>query len=104
DGNGHDLKAALAQRHGVDPGQVTLGNGSNDLLVLLAETFLTPQSSAVYSQYAFAIYGLVVQATGARANVAPAYHVGHSMPLGHDLTEMQAAIDANTRLVNIANP
>jgi histidinol-phosphate aminotransferase len=104
DGNGHDLKAALAQRHGVSPAQVTLGNGSNDLLVLLAETFLTVQSSAVYSQYAFAIYGLVVQATGARANVAPAYHVGHSMPLGHDLAAMLAAIDADTRLVYIANP
>jgi histidinol-phosphate aminotransferase len=54
DGNGHDLKQALAQRHGVAASQVTLGNGSNDILVLLAEAFLAPGSSAVYSQYAFA--------------------------------------------------
>jgi histidinol-phosphate aminotransferase len=104
DGNGHDLKQAIAQRHGVSPAQVTLGNGSNDLLVLLAESFLTAESSAVYSQYAFAIYGIAVQATGAQANVAPAYTAGHSMPLGHDLAAMHAAIDARTRLVYIANP
>ncbi len=104
DGNGHDLKQAIAQRHGVSPAQITLGNGSNDLLVLLAESFLTPQSSAVYSQYAFAIYGIAVQATGARANVAPAYTAAHSMPLGHDLVAMHAAIDATTKLVYIANP
>jgi histidinol-phosphate aminotransferase len=104
DGNGHDLKQAIAQRHGVSAAQVTLGNGSNDLLVLLAESFLTAESSAVYSQYAFAIYGIAVQATGAHANVAPAYTAGHSMPLGHDLAAMLAAIDARTRLVYIANP
>ena len=104
DGNGHDLKHALAQRHGVAMSQVTLGNGSNDLLVLLAEAFLTPQVNAVYSQYAFAIYGLVVQATGAQSRVAPAYQPGHPMQLGHDLDAMLERIDADTRLVYIANP
>jgi histidinol-phosphate aminotransferase len=104
DGNGHDLKAALARRHGVAASQVTLGNGSNDLLVLLAECFLTAQASAVFSQYAFAIYSIVVQATGARSNIAPAYHASHSMPFGHDLAAMLAAIDADTRLVYVANP
>jgi histidinol-phosphate aminotransferase len=104
DGNGHALKAALAQRHGVAPTQVTLGNGSNDLLVLLAEAFLTAQASAVYSQYAFAIYGIAVQATGAQGNVAAAFPVGHPMQFGHDLEAMLAAIDARTRLLYIANP
>jgi histidinol-phosphate aminotransferase len=104
DGNGHELKQALARHHGVDAAQVTLGNGSNDLLVLLAEAFLTPESSAVYSQHAFAIYSLVVQATGAKARVTPAYPAGHAMQLGHDLDAMLAAIDASTKLVFIANP
>jgi histidinol-phosphate aminotransferase len=104
DGNGHDLKQALAQRHGVAASQVTLGNGSNDILVLLAEAFLAPGSSAVYSQYAFAIYGLAVQATGAQARVAPAHAAGHAMELGHDLGAMLECIDAKTRLVYIANP
>lgn len=104
DGNGHDLKQAIARRHGVAAEQVTLGNGSNDLLVLLAEAFLAPGSSAVYSQHAFAIYGIVVQATGALAHVTPAHPRGHAQALGHDLTAMLAAIDARTRLVFIANP
>ena len=104
DGNGHDLKQAVARRHGVAMNQVTLGNGSNDLLVLLAEAFLDASSSAVYSQYAFAIYGIVVQATGARANIAPDHARGHAMELGHDLAAMLAAVDAQTRLIYIANP
>ncbi len=104
DGNGHELKQALARHHGVQPSQVTLGNGSNDLLTMLAEAFLTPDTSAVYSQHGFAIYGIVVQATGARAKVAPAYPVGHAMQMGHDLDAMLAAIDATTRVVYIANP
>jgi histidinol-phosphate aminotransferase len=104
DGNGHDLKVAIARQHGVGMNQVTLGNGSNDLLVLLAEAFLGPSSSAVFSQYAFAIYGLVVQATGARSNIAPAFPPGHAMAFGHDLAAMRAALDADTRLVYVANP
>jgi histidinol-phosphate aminotransferase len=104
DGNGHELKQALARHHGVQPSQVTLGNGSNDLLVMLAETFLTAEASAVYSQHAFAIYGIVVQATGATARVTPAYRPGHPMQMGHDLDAMLAAIDGSTRLVYIANP
>lgn len=104
DGNGHDLKQALARRHGVSMEQITLGNGSNDLLVLLAEAFLTPQCSAVVSQYAFAIYALAIQATGARILTAPGSAADSAMPYGHDLDAMLALVDDSTRLVYIANP
>lgn len=104
DGSGYDLKQALAGHHGVAPEQITLGNGSNDLLVLLAETFLDGSRSAVFSQHAFAIYSLVVQATGARGRIAPAYPAGHAMAFGHDLDAMLAGIDSDTRLMFIANP
>jgi len=104
DGNGHELKMALARTHAVAPEQITLGNGSNDLIVLLAEAFLTARHAAVISEYAFAIYGLAIQATGARTITVPAYPQGSSMPFGHDLEAMLAAIDADTRLVYIANP
>ena len=70
DGSGFVLKRKLAAKLGVTPEQVTLGNGSNDVLVLLAEAFLTPDTDAVYSQYAFAVYPIAVQATGATARVA----------------------------------
>lgn len=104
DGNGHDLKQALANWHRVDMSQVTLGNGSNDLIVLLAEAFLTPGTNAVYSEHAFAIYALAVQATGAGARIARASRGGQGMEFGHDPDAMAAAIDADTRLVYIANP
>src|SRR5690606_12939260 len=60
DGGGFELRGALARHLGCRPEQITLGNGSNDVLVLLAETFLTPESEAVYSRYAFVVYALAV--------------------------------------------
>ncbi len=104
DGGCHELKHGLARHLGVDAACLTLGNGSNDLLVLLAEAFLTPSHSAVYSQYGFAIYPLVTRETGAQAIAVPALGRDSDMPLGHDLAAMAAAIAPHTRLVFIANP
>jgi histidinol-phosphate aminotransferase len=104
DANAFDLKRALAARHGVAPEQVTLGNGSNDVLVLLAESFLGPELEAVYSRYAFAVYPLAVQATGAVHRVAAALPGGHAQPHGHDLEAMAALVGPRTRVVFIANP
>jgi len=104
DGASHELKAALSRHLGVEATCLTIGNGSNDLLMLLAEAFLTPQHSAVFSEHAFAVYGLVTRQTGARAIEVPALARDNAMPLGHDLAAMCAAIDRDTRLVFIANP
>ena len=104
DGGGHDLRTKLARRHGVGLEQVTLGNGSNDVLVLLAEAFLTAGVEAVYSQFAFAVYPIAVQASGASARVAPAQPAGGAQPLGHDPSALLGAIGANTRLLFLANP
>lgn len=105
DANGFELKAALAARHGVPPECITLGNGSNDVLVLLAESFLAPGLEAVYSRYAFAVYALAVQATGAEHRVAEPLPASHpDQPLGHDLDAMAALIGPRTRMVFIANP
>ncbi|MGA2024205.1 MAG: histidinol-phosphate transaminase [Steroidobacteraceae bacterium] len=104
DGSSHELKQALSRHLGVDAACVTIGNGSNDLLMLLAEAFLNSAHSAVYSQFGFAIYALVTQATGARAIEVPALGAGSAMPFGHDLGAMSAAVDEDTRLIFIANP
>lgn len=104
DGGGFRLRHALAERTGTRPEQVVLGNGSNDVLVLLAEAFLSPRSEAVYSQFAFLVYKLAVQATGATARVAAANRPDHPQPLGHDLAAMRALVNSRTRLVYIANP
>jgi len=98
DGNGFALKSALAARHGVPMDRIVLGNGSNDVLEMVAIAFLAPGRSAVYAQHAFAVYPLATQARGARGIVVPAKNYGH------DLAAMRKAIDADTRVVFIANP
>jgi len=98
DGNGFELKAAIAKKLAVGLDAIVLGNGSNDVLELVARAFLAPGTSAVYSQHAFAVYPLVTQATGAVGIETPA------LDYGHDLTAMCAAIRPDTRVVFIANP
>jgi histidinol-phosphate aminotransferase len=98
DGNGFELKKRLAERCGVSLDQVTLGNGSNDILELVARAYLAPGLNAVFSEFAFAVYPIVTQAVGAQAKVVPA------KDWGHDLPAMLAAIDGDTRVVFIANP
>ncbi len=98
DGNGFALKAALAEKYAVASEQITLGNGSNEILELLARTFLTPEHEVIFSQHAFAVYPIVTQSVGAIAKVIPAVNYGH------DLTAMLAAITDKTRLIFIANP
>jgi histidinol-phosphate aminotransferase len=98
DGNGFELKQALNRRYGVATDNIVLGNGSNDVLDLAARAFLSPQNEAVYSQHAFAVYPLAVQAIGARGIEVSARNYGH------DLDAMARAVTSRTRLVFIANP
>ncbi|WP_278941534.1 MULTISPECIES: histidinol-phosphate transaminase [Pseudomonas] len=98
DGNGFALKTLLVEQTGVQLNQVTLGNGSNDILELVARAYLAPGLNAVFSEHAFAVYPIVTQAIGATAHVVPA------KDWGHDLPAMLGAIDENTRVVFLANP
>jgi len=98
DGNGFELKQALSRRYGIEEARIVLGNGSNDVLELAARVFLYPGREAIYSQHAFAVYPLVVQAAGARGIEVPA------RDFGHDLDAMRRAVTSETRLVFIANP
>ncbi|MES2821912.1 MAG: histidinol-phosphate transaminase [Pseudomonadota bacterium] len=98
DGNGFALKSRLAACCGVTVEQVTLGNGSNDILELVARAYLAPGLNAVFSEHAFAVYPIATQAVGAEGRAVPA------KAFGHDLEAMLAAIDVKTRVVFIANP
>ena len=98
DSNGFELKAALSRKFGVPAEWITLGNGSNDILEAAAAVMLAPGRSCVYAQHSFAVYPLATQARGARSIVVPA------RDYGHDLDAMLAAIEADTRLVFVANP
>ncbi|MGJ3592176.1 histidinol-phosphate transaminase [Stutzerimonas stutzeri] len=98
DGNGFVLKQRLAQRYSVGVHQVTLGNGSNDILELVARAYLAPGLNAVFSEHAFAVYPIATQAVGAEGRAVAAKN------WGHDLDAMADAIDENTRVVFVANP
>ncbi|OTG86360.1 histidinol-phosphate transaminase [Acinetobacter sp. ANC 4558] len=98
DGGGFILKDQIYSQFGFNHNRITLGNGSNDLLEIFARAFVSERDSVVYSQHAFAVYGLVTQAIGAKAIEVPA------KDFSHDLIAMAEAIEKNTKLVFIANP
>jgi histidinol-phosphate aminotransferase len=104
DGGGFALKAALAKKFGLDRNAITLGNGSNDVLELIARAFLAPGRSAVFSEHAFAVYPIVTQAVGAEALIAPAQKGDTGPRYGHDLDAMLQLIGPTTAVVFIANP
>ena len=98
DGNGFNLKRTLARKYALSADQITLGNGSNELLELVARAFLAPGLEAMFSQHAFAVYPIVTQAVGASATVVPALNYGN------DLEAMALRVSDKTRVIFIANP
>lgn len=98
DGGGFGLKQALSKKLSVTDAQITLGNGSNDVLDLIARAYLSPGDEAIFSQYAFAVYPISTQAVGATAVITPAKNYGH------DLEAMADAVTDKTKIIFIANP
>jgi histidinol-phosphate aminotransferase len=98
DGGGFALRTALAEKHAMDASCITLGNGSNDVLDMVARVFLEPGTESLFSQHAFAVYPICSQAVGATLKVAPA------KAYGHDLEAMGALVNELTRVIWIANP
>ena len=98
DGSAHELRQAIARLHDVDPARVTLGNGSNDVLDMIARVFLFPGAESLFSQHAFAVYAISSQATGASLQIVPA------LDYGHDPNALADAVNDDTRVLWIANP
>jgi len=99
DGNGFELKQALANKFNCGNEQITLGNGSNDILELIARVFVCDSSDEViFSQYSFVVYPLVTQSLGATAVITPAKNYAHNLEL------MAESITDKTKLIFIANP
>jgi histidinol-phosphate aminotransferase len=98
DGNGFRFKRKLGEKFGLECDRITIGNGSNDLLIMMAQAFLSSGRNAVFSQYAFSVYASATIATGAEAREVPA------RAWANDLDGILKAIDLNTRIVFIANP
>lgn len=98
DGNGYILKQALVKHIGVQTGQITLGNGSNDVLDLIARVTVEPGCEAVISEHSFVVYRLAVTIAGGQCIEVPARN------FGTDLEAMAAAITPKTTVVFVANP
>ena len=98
EGGGVLLKDALARRLNVRPEQISLGNGSNDILELAARCFVQPGDEVIFSRHAFAVYPIVTKAVGGVAVEVPA------RDWGNDPEALLAAITPKTKLIFIANP
>lgn len=98
DGGCYELKQALASHLSVDTSQITIGNGSENVLEMIGKAYLQTGDNAVISQYAFLTIPLIIQSFGAEIKAAPAENWGHS------IENMLNAIDDKTRLLFLVNP
>jgi histidinol-phosphate aminotransferase len=98
DGNAFYLKQKLAAKLGVEPANLILGNGSNEIIEFIAHALLAPGDDVVVSQFCFAIYPIVAKMFGANLKIVPVKNYGHDLPA------MLKAITPKTRIVFVANP
>jgi len=98
DGDATDLRAALAAHYGCAPEQVTVGNGSCELLMLLGGALLEKGDEVVFAEPSFVVYSDVCRLHQARAVVVPL------IDFTHDLEAMAAAVTSRTKMVVVCNP
>ncbi len=98
DGAAHNLSKALGHYLTVPTNQIILGNGSNELLVLLGQMVLNPGDEVLFSENSFFVYTLTAQLFEAVPKMVPLKDETH------DLQAFSNALTAKTRLVFICNP
>jgi histidinol-phosphate aminotransferase len=98
DSNAFELKEALASYLTVPKEQLTLGNGSEEVLALIAQTFVKPEGEILIPSFAFATFAIIAYKVGATPIFTPTFH------WKPDLTDMAAQIGERTQLIFIANP
>ena len=99
DGPARALRRALAERHGVGPDEVVVGNGSCEIILLAGQALLDPGTTIVQATPSFSLYGHLAATAGADTVAVPLADDD-----GHDLDAMAAAVDERTRLVIVCNP
>jgi len=99
DGGAYRLRHALAEKLGVQPEEIVVGNGSNEVLTIAARTFSTPRDAAVVADYSFIAYRLILAAHGVETRIVPT-----GSRFEQDLDQMAAACDERTRILYLANP
>jgi histidinol-phosphate aminotransferase len=98
DGSATELRQAIAGVHGLAIDRILCGNGSDELLHLMSECYLSPGDEAIYSEHGFLVYRISILAAGATPVVAK--ETAHTT----DVDAILAAVTAKTRMVFLANP
>lgn len=98
DDTSHDLKKALAAHHGVQPGNILLGNGADEVLLLLGQLFLEPEDECLYPDPSFSLYRKSAQVMAARRVESPLQDDQI------DLEDLLRRVTPRTKLVFLCNP
>lgn len=92
------LRAAIAQKHGLDAARVVMGTGSDELLNLAAQGYAGPGDEVIYVRYGFSVYDIAARRCGATPVIAP------DADYGTDVDALLALVTDRTRVVFVANP
>ncbi|OHV59498.1 histidinol-phosphate transaminase [Mesorhizobium sp. LCM 4577] len=98
DGTARRLREAIAEVHGLNPANIICSNGSDEILGLLAQTYLAPGDEAVFTEHAFMVYKIYIQAAGAKPVAVK------ETDERADVDAILAAVTPATRIVFLANP
>jgi histidinol-phosphate aminotransferase len=98
EGSSRILREAIAAAYGLNPERIVCGNGSDELLTLIAQTYLSPGDEAIFSAHGFLVYRIAILASGATPVVAPETDETASVDA------ILAAVTPRTRVVYLANP
>lgn len=98
DGAATRLRAAIAERHGLNPANIICSNGSDEVIGLLAQTYLDPGDESIFTEHGFLVYKIYIQAAGGVPVVA------RESRETADVDAILAAVTPRTKIVFIANP
>ncbi len=98
DGSSTQLRAAIAEAHGLNIANIMCFNGSDEALALLSRIYLAPGDEAIYPQYGFLAYRIAIMAAGATPIIAPETNERV------DVDAILAGVTDRTRMVFLANP
>ena len=98
EGDSGELRRSLAAYHRLDPDRIVCGNGSDELLGLIAQAYVRPRDEIVHSQYGFLMYPIIARVTGATPIAAP------EIAMRSDIAALLNAVNPKTRLMFLANP
>ncbi len=98
EGSARILREALAATYGLNPERIVCGNGSDELLTLLAQNYLSPGDEAIFTAHGFLVYRIAILASGGVPVVAPEDQETASVD------RILSCVTPKTRIVYLANP